>query len=152
METIKSSRIATVKWNDIIIGYLIQDREGYVFKYDCDGITSARKQGYTYLIGFKNLRQVYQSEQLFPVFKSRIPSRQRRNIDQILQELGLEEYNEFDILLAKKGKTNTDSITIEEDVDKVRLQNLHARNKERRKVSGRRNYRLMDREEKVNEK
>lgn len=115
------SRIASVKWKEIIIGYLVKDEAGYLFKYDGDGMQDARSQGYSYLIGFKNLKQIYQSNQLFPVFKSRIPSKQRRDIDKILDELGLEKYDEFDILLAKKGKTNTDSITVEEEFDREKM-------------------------------
>lgn len=147
MEEKKSSRIAKVKWNDIVIGYLVQDPEGYIFKYDGDGISSARQQGYTYLIGFKNLRQVYQSEKLFPVFKSRIPSRQRRDIGKILDELGLETYDEFDILLAKKGKTNTDSITIEEEINKLTLQKLRNRSRATRREMVKKSYKPQDREE-----
>lgn len=116
-----NSKIAAVKWKEIIIGYLVKDPAGYLFKYDGDGIQDARSQGYSYLIGFKNLKQIYQSKQLFPVFKSRIPSRQRRDIDKILDELGLDSYDEFEILLAKKGKTNTDCITVEEEIDKKRI-------------------------------
>lgn len=152
MSNARKSRIAVVRWNDIVIGYLVKDQEGYLFKYDADGILKARQQGYDYLIGFKSLRQVYQSEQLFPVFRSRIPSRQRRDINKILKELGLQEYDEFEILLAKKGKTNTDSITIEEDLDKSRLQTLRNKKMMRRDILSRRKRSFINREEEVNEK
>jgi len=119
-----NSRIASVKWKEITIGYLVKDQAGYLFKYDGDGIQNARGQGYLYLIGFKNLKQIYQSNQLFPVFKSRIPSKQRRDIDKILDELGLKNYDEFEILLAKKGKTNTDFITVEEEFDREKMRKI----------------------------
>lgn len=127
MEAKKTSRIAAVKWNEIEIGYLIRDPEGYLFKYDKEGMKTANGQGFTYLIGFKNTRQVYQSKKLFAVFTSRIPSKQRRGLDKRLGDLGLEEYDEFEILLATKGKTNTDSITIEEILDRERLRYARSR-------------------------
>lgn len=123
-ETSKLTRMAIVKWSEIPIGYLIRDIEGYLFKYDKQGMQKARQQGFTYLIGFKNLRQVYQSSKLFAVFSSRIPSKQRRDLEKRLNTLGLEEYDEFEILLATKGKTNTDLITIEEIFDKNKIKDI----------------------------
>lgn len=104
-----------VYWRDIKIAYLLRDEAGYAFKYDQMGLKKAREEGYTYLVGFKDTRKIYQSEQLFAFFKNRVPSRERRELSQRLRALGIQEYDEFEILLAKSGRTNTDQITLKEE-------------------------------------
>lgn len=108
-------RILSVKWKDNTIGYLIKEKDGdYLYKYDSKGIQYARSKGYQYLIGFKDIRKVYASQVLFPVFKSRIPTKQRRDLGQIMANLGVESYDEMDILALSKGKLLTDEISFEE--------------------------------------
>lgn len=111
------SRRISVFWKTIKIGNLIKDEAGYAYRYDLKGLEEAQSQGYSYLIGFKNPKKIYQSDSLFPVFSSRIPSRQRREIADILNDLGLETYDELALLLASQGRTNTDEISLVEDID-----------------------------------
>lgn len=110
-------RILAVNWNEKIIGYLMKESQGdYFFKYDYKGIQEARKQGYQYLVGFKDIRKLYVSKDLFPVFKSRIPTKQRRDLPKILENLGIESYDEFDLLALSGGRLLTDAISFKECV------------------------------------
>ena len=109
-------RILTVKWREHDIGYLMREvGVGYLYKYNSEGMKKAREDGFPYLIGFKDLRKVYASSDLFPVFKSRIPTKQRRNLHEILLNLGIDSYDEFDYLVATGGRLYTDDITVAED-------------------------------------
>ena len=109
-------RILTVKWRKHDIGYLMrEDGVGYLYKYNSEGMKKAKEDGFQYLIGFKDLRKVYASTDLFPVFKSRIPTKQRRNLHEILMSLGIDSYDEFDYLVATGGRLYTDDITVIED-------------------------------------
>lgn len=115
----KDVRVLLVNWNDNNIGYLVKEENGdYLYKYNQKGLSDARKKGYQYLIGFKDTRKgkVYSSKELFPVFKSRIPTRQRRDLDEILAKLGIKDYDEFDLLALSGGKLFTDSISFKECV------------------------------------
>lgn len=108
-------RVLLVNWNEKTIGYLMKERGGdYFYKYDHKGLQEARKQGYQYLVGFKDIRKVYTSKDLFPAFKSRIPTKQRRDLPNILAELGIESYDEFDLLALSGGRLLTDAISFEE--------------------------------------
>lgn len=110
-------RILAVNWNENTIGYLAKEEDGeYFYKYDYKGIQEARKNGYSYLIGFKDTRKVYTSKELFPVFKSRIPTKQRRDLAEILASYGIENYDELDLLALSGGRLLTDSISFEEFV------------------------------------
>lgn len=115
--TSEDVRVLLVNWNDNNIGYLVKEKDGdYLYKYNQKGLSDARKEGYQYLIGFKDTRKgkVYSSKELFPVFKSRIPTRQRRDLDAILKNLGIESYDEFDLLALSGGRLFTDSISFKE--------------------------------------
>ncbi len=122
-------RILTVMWRDHAIGYLMrEDGVGYLYKYNVEGMKKAREEGFPYLIGFKDLRKVYSSSELFPVFKSRIPTRQRRDLEEKLAMHGINGYDEFEYLVASRGRLFTDEIeVIEDEVIKAHIE----RNKKR---------------------
>ncbi len=143
-------RVLTVKWKDFIIGYLMQEKgTGYYFKYDAEGLKEARRNGYSYLVGFKDSRKVYASKELFPTFKSRVPSRQRRDISDKLNFFGMKEYDEFDYLVASKGALHTDLITLEEDFNPRRMGNKDFR---RRALQNGKKPRKVDSLKEVNER
>ena len=109
-------RILTVKWREHDIGYLMREvGVGYLYKYNSEGMKKAKEDGFPYLIGFKDLRKVYASTDLFPVFKSRVPTKQRRDLTEKLVSLGFETYDEFDYLVATGGRLYTDDIVLIED-------------------------------------
>lgn len=117
-------RVLLVNWNEKPIGYLVKGNDGnYLYKYDQKGLQDARKLGYQYLIGFKDTRKTYASKELFPAFKSRIPTKQRRDLPNILASLGMESYDEFDLLASSEGRLLTDAISFKEfipDNDKLK--------------------------------
>lgn len=124
----KESRVLLVKWRDTVIGILLKEQElGFFFKYYREGMKAAKEQGFSYLIGFRDQRKVYTSKQLFPVFQSRVPTKQRRDLERKLDIAGLEQYDEFSYLAATGGRLNTDSISFQEvPIEKLRsLKNLN---------------------------
>lgn len=126
----KDVRILSVNWNQCTIGYLMKEKNGsYFYKYDQRGIQEARRNGYHYMVGFKDTRKVYVSKELFPAFKSRIPSKQRRDLADILARAGIENYDEFDLLALSGGRLLTDAISFEEyEQDKIMLDRRTRRN------------------------
>lgn len=117
LQTPGDIRILLVNWNEKVIGYLVKEGSGnYLYKYDQKGLQEARKLGYQYLIGFKDTRKTYASKELFPTFKSRIPTKQRRDLPNILENLGIDNYDEFDLLASSGGRLLTDAISFEEFV------------------------------------
>ena len=73
-----------------------------------ENVEKAKQEGFSYIIGFKNINEEYKSEKLFPFFSSRIPPKNRHNLQSILRDLNLEEYNETQLLKITKGKLFTD--------------------------------------------
>ncbi len=54
------------------------------------------------------LQKVYKSKELFSFFKNRIPSKNHPHIDRILNEYGLKEYDEMQLLKITRGALVTD--------------------------------------------
>ena len=108
-EEIKYMETFDVFWKKYAIGNLyITDNKEYVFKYNLENVEKAKQEGFSYIIGFKDINEEYKSQKLFPFFSSRIPSRNRHDIQNILQSLNIEEYNENQLLRKTKGKLLTD--------------------------------------------
>lgn len=106
-------KLFDVFWKDILIADVCQDEEKkYIFKYNSDGINIAKEKGFSYLIGFKDIDREYKSDKLFAVFTSRIPPKNRHNINEILDELELKKYDEIEILKRTNGKCFTDDIEV----------------------------------------
>lgn len=72
----------------------------YTFEYHSEA-SLAEDCGWNMLGAFSEY-QVYESDNMFPVFSSRLPDRKRRDIEKILQKYGLTEFDEFE-LLRKSG-------------------------------------------------
>lgn len=73
----------------------------YNFSY-FETATGAAKAGWEPLEAFPELDRTYESENLFPIFSSRLPDRKRRDIKKILEKYELSEFDEFQ-LLRKSG-------------------------------------------------
>lgn len=99
-----------VYWDNNLIGYLYTSDNLYKFKYEKENI--AKIPNFDYLRGFNDIEKVYESNSLFPVFKERIPSRSREDIDEILGELSIDKYDEVELLKKTNAKLLTDKITI----------------------------------------
>lgn len=73
----------------------------YSFEY-FEAAKEAEKAGWEPLEAFPKLDITYESENLFPVFSSRLPDRKRRDIKKILEKYELSVFDEFQ-LLRKSG-------------------------------------------------
>ena len=101
-----------VLWNGIKVGDVSKKENKYVYKYYTKGVEEAKNKGFDYIVGFKDLNRIYESEKLFTVFSSRIFPKNRHDIDKRLKELGINEYNEIEILKKTNGKCFTDKIEV----------------------------------------
>ncbi len=110
---IKCTETFNVFWKKYAVGNLyITENEEYIFKYNLENVEKAKKEGFTYIIGFKDINEEYRSEKLFPFFSSRIPSANRHNLQSILRDLNIEEYNECRLLKKTGGKLFTDNYEV----------------------------------------
>lgn len=91
-----------------VVGQLTKN-EQYEFKY-CKEIEEALKVGFTPLISFGDVNTAYKSENLFPVFASRLPDRKRKDIKKILHKYGLREYDSYELLRSSGAKLPTDHL------------------------------------------
>ena len=83
----------------------------YQFKiYKIQDIDRAIKKGFELLIAFPNLKDIYQSKEIFPAFSSRLPDRRRKDIKEILDKYKLDRYDAFELLKKSGGKLPTDSL------------------------------------------
>lgn len=125
-EKIKNKvRILSVKWNENLIGYLMKEYDvGYLFKYDKNAVKAAKEKGFVSIPGLPYINKTYTSKELFQVFKARIPSKQRRNLPEILQKIGIDgtgpdkrDFDDFDYLAKTHAVTLTDFISVDEDIN-----------------------------------
>ncbi|WP_343207994.1 HIRAN domain-containing protein [Anaerolentibacter hominis] len=91
-----------------IIGRLSKNGQ-YEFQYYGE-IKEAQEAGFTPLISFEDLDRVYKSNELFPVFSSRLPDRKRKDIDNILKKYDLEEYDVYQLLKRSGAKLPIDNL------------------------------------------
>lgn len=97
--------------NDVLCGYLIQDDDGYTFRYLDEYLmrNDCRPISLTLPLNHKE----YHSSFLFPFFDGLIPEGWLLYLT--LKSYNLDSRNRFDILL-KTGKDTMGSVTIEEDI------------------------------------
>lgn len=91
-----------------IVGQLTKNGQ-YEFQY-CEEIEEALKAGFSPLVSFEDLKQVYRRKELFPVFSSRLPDRKRKDINRILEKYGLEKYDSYQLLKKSGAKLPIDNI------------------------------------------
>ena len=91
-----------------IVGELSKNKQ-YEFCY-CEEIEEAMRNGFKPLISFSKTDVVYRSEELFPAFSSRLPDRKRKDIDKILNQYGLNEYDAYELLKRSGAKLPTDNL------------------------------------------
>lgn len=98
-----------------VVGRLtkISDNE-YTFEYDKDECKKLER--FKPLTAFPNIEKVYTKDQLFATFTARIPPKQRVNIDEILKEYGLKEYDSFELLRKTGGIQPIDSFSFIESI------------------------------------
>lgn len=98
----------------------INGRGKYYFKLSKNHVEKALKEG-VYLkeiLPFQDLDKIYESSEIFPIFKIRLPDLSRYSEKEkktMLDELNMEEYDEFIFLEKTKGILLTDKFIIEKE-------------------------------------
>lgn len=106
-------------WNDInnfsyYLGDLYKENEYYVFYINEIGLSKALKKG-CFGIGSINItNKINKSKQLFDFFKNRIISKNSPHIDEFLQNIGLKQYDEYEILKRTHLNLLTDNYFLED--------------------------------------
>ncbi|WP_077612892.1 HipA N-terminal domain-containing protein [Clostridium sp. Marseille-P2415] len=93
-----------------IVSELIREKDSYCFKY-CDEVKEALKNGFSPLVPFPSIDEVYHSKNMFPVFSGRLPDKKRRGINEILNKYGMQEYDEFELLKRSGVKLPIDTFS-----------------------------------------
>ncbi len=91
-----------------IVGQLTRNGQ-YEFQY-CKEVKDAIADGFKLLLCFQELDRVYKDEKLFSVFASRLPDKKRRDMKEILQKYGLNEYDEYMLLKRSGARLPIDSL------------------------------------------
>lgn len=99
--------------NSYMLGRLYKSNGKYYFDINEEELKKATHKG---CFGIGELNLFYKnhvSDTLFSFFKRRIPSRDSANIEEIMKELEIQEYDEMAILEKTKGILDTDRYYIE---------------------------------------
>lgn len=88
------------------IGKLTKD-VNYSFEY-CEEYEEAKRNGYQELNAFSKAKY-YTSDEMFPVFASRLPDKKRRDISSILEKYNMDYYDEFELLKRSGARLPIDS-------------------------------------------
>ena len=102
------------KQNSYMLGKLYKSNKKYCFDINEEELKKATHKG---CFGIGELNLLYKnhvSDTLFNFFKRRIPSKDNVNIEAIMKELEMQEYDEMEILKKTKGVLETDRYYIEE--------------------------------------
>ena len=90
----------------MVVGEL-KKHDGYSFSYIGE-YEKAKNMGWGMLRPFPEEKE-YRSKVMFPVFSSRLPDPKRRDIDSILKEYGMTEYDEYELLRKSGARLPIDS-------------------------------------------
>ena len=117
-----------LKWIDYrtdkkyLIGALFRDKEKgkYYFKLSKAHVEQALKDEAIseVILPFSDYDKIYDSDQIFAIFKIRLPKIERFSEEELkdfLKDLDMEEYDEFEYLRKTQGILETDKFIIEEE-------------------------------------
>ena len=90
------------------VGMLYKEDDMFYFRYVLENLKEAEEHGFHLLIPFPNFNAIYFCPHLFANFASRLPDKSRPEIDKILKEYGMTEYDEFELLKRSGAKLPTD--------------------------------------------
>ena len=96
------------------LGILEKINDEYIFNINNQELKEAIRNGCCGIGNFDLLKKEYRSTDLFSFFKNRIPEKDNLNIKETLEEYGLTEYDEMEILKNTKGELETDNYYLEE--------------------------------------
>lgn len=110
------------------IGRLMFEGDHYEFVYLKGAREAKEKLGFEALTNFPNLREIYRSTELFPLFSNRLPSRSRPDYGEFVQWLNIpeDEADPIAILARSGGRRATDSLEVfpypeQDDAGRLRL-------------------------------
>lgn len=94
------------------IGYLSFKDNKYIFKYhNIDSIRPALDNGFDPIMEFPDINKVYTSDRLFITFRTRLPSKRRKDFQEYLSNYGLTvDDDDFYLLQATGGWSPTDKL------------------------------------------
>ena len=99
--------------NKYMLGKLYKSEQKYCFEVEEEQLKKAISKG-CFGIGELNLLySKHESDTLFSFFKRRIPSKDNPNIEEIMKQLNIKEYDEMKLLEKTKGVLNTDRYFLE---------------------------------------
>lgn len=105
-----------------LLGALFRDKEKgkYYFKMSKKHVEKAleEKAISRSILPFSDFDKIYESDEIFPIFKIRLPKIERYTDDEIkelLKDMQMNEYDEFEYLRKTKGILVTDKFIIEEE-------------------------------------
>ena len=103
-----------------LIGALYKKDGKYYFKMSKQHVQEALKAGVynKAILPFDNLDTIYESKEIFAIFKVRLPRLEeysKEELDLLLKDLDMEEYDEFEYLRKTKGQIMTDHFIVEEE-------------------------------------
>ncbi len=117
-----------LKWLDYktnkkyLIGALFRDNEKgkYYFKLSKVHIEKAISEGIynKAILPFSDYNQIYESDEIFAIFKIRLPKIEQytdEELKELLENLEMKEYDEFEYLSKTKGELTTDKFIIEKE-------------------------------------
>lgn len=117
-----------LKWIDYrtnkkyLIGALFRDKEKgkYYFKLSKIHVEKAlnEKAISEIILPFSEYDKIYESDEIFAIFKIRLPKLDRyteEELDELLKDLDMKEYDDFEYLRKTKGMLETDNFVVEEE-------------------------------------
>ena len=102
-------------WKDVKTGnkykvaMLYKENGAYYFKYILENVKEAQNNGFELLVAFPQINATYENPHLFAVFSARLPDKKRPEIEKILKEYNMTEYDEFELLKRSGAKLPTDN-------------------------------------------
>lgn len=86
----------------------------YRFRYTGGALTAQAQAGFEPLLAFPEFRQDYRSDELFPLFKNRVLSPNRKDFDEYLEWLDLDRRHAdpIEILEVSGGSRETDNLEV----------------------------------------
>jgi len=91
-----------------IVGELSKNGK-FEFSYGYE-VQEAIAAGFELLISFPEIDKVYQNDNLFSVFMSRLPDPKRKGIKAILEKYGLTDYNAYELLKRSGARLPIDNL------------------------------------------
>ena len=117
-----------LKWIDYrnnkkyLIGALFRDKEKgkYYFKLSKVHVEKALKENAIseIILPFSDYDRIYESDEIFAIFKIRLPKIEKysnEEVEELLKDLDMQEYDDFEYLRKTKGMLETDNFVVEEE-------------------------------------